>query len=100
MTDLHLGNINGVRFARRIADKARLLNPDVIFMPGDLFDGTKADPDKLAAPLYEALSTIRHFLRFRQPRGVWRVEPLLLRRSKVRAFAFWITSALKSTACR
>ncbi|MFZ0746378.1 MAG: metallophosphoesterase [Terracidiphilus sp.] len=53
MTDMHLGNINGVRFARRIADKARLLNPDVIFMPGDLFDGTKADPDKLAAPLYK-----------------------------------------------
>jgi len=53
MTDLHLGNINGVRFARRIAAKARRLKPDVIFMPGDLFDGTKADPDRLAAPLYE-----------------------------------------------
>ncbi len=53
MTDLHLGNINGVRFARRIAAKARRLEPDIIFMPGDLFDGTKADPDRLAAPLYE-----------------------------------------------
>jgi uncharacterized protein len=53
ISDLHLGNINGVRFARRIAALARELNPDVIFIPGDLFDGTKANPDKLAAPLYE-----------------------------------------------
>ncbi len=53
MTDLHLGNINGVRFARRIARMAQRLAPDVIFMPGDLFDGTKANPDRLAAPLYE-----------------------------------------------
>ena len=52
-SDLHLGNINGVRFAQRVADMARKLNPDVIFMPGDLFDGTNADPDKLAAPIYE-----------------------------------------------
>lgn len=52
MTDLHLGNINGVRFARRIAAKARRLEPDIIFMPGDLFDGTKADPNRLAEPLY------------------------------------------------
>jgi uncharacterized protein len=52
-SDLHLGNINGVRFARRIADMALRLAPDLIFIPGDLFDGTKADPDKLAAPLYE-----------------------------------------------
>ncbi|HUN84302.1 MAG TPA: metallophosphoesterase [Terracidiphilus sp.] len=53
MTDLHLGNINGVRFARRIADRARRLAPDIIFLSGDLFDGTKADPAKIAAPLFE-----------------------------------------------
>ncbi len=53
LSDLHLGNINGVRFARRIATMARQLNPDVIFIPGDLFDGTKAHPNKLATPLYE-----------------------------------------------
>lgn len=52
-SDLHLGNINGLRFARRMAAIARRLNPDVIFIPGDLFDGTKADPPKLAAPLFE-----------------------------------------------
>jgi uncharacterized protein len=53
VSDVHLGNINGVRFARRIANMARQLNPDVIFIPGDLFDGTKVNADKIAAPLYE-----------------------------------------------
>ena len=53
MSDLHLGNINGVRFARRITALAKRLNPDVIFIPGDLFDGTKAGPEKIAAPLFE-----------------------------------------------
>jgi uncharacterized protein len=53
VSDIHLGNINGLRFARRVAAMARQLNPDVIFIPGDLFDGTKTNPDKIAAPLYE-----------------------------------------------
>ena len=52
VSDIHLGNINGARFARRLADMARRLNPDVIFIPGDLFDGTKVNADKIAAPLY------------------------------------------------
>ena len=52
ISDLHLGNINGVRFARRIASLAGRLNPDVIFIPGDLFDGTKAEPARIAAPLF------------------------------------------------
>ncbi len=52
LSDLHLGNINGVRFARRIAAMARQLNPHIVFIAGDLFDGTKADPARLAAPLF------------------------------------------------
>lgn len=52
-SDIHLGNINGIRFARRISGLARRLNPDIIFIPGDLFDGTKADPSTIAAPLFE-----------------------------------------------
>ena len=33
---------------------ARQLEPDVIFIAGDLFDGSKVRPDKLAAPLLRA----------------------------------------------
>jgi uncharacterized protein len=53
LSDLHLGPINGVEFCRRIVAKARSFQPDVVFLPGDLFDGTKADLDKLVAPLKE-----------------------------------------------
>jgi uncharacterized protein len=53
ISDLHLGNINGVRFARRIAALATRLAPDVVFFPGDLYDGTKADPGTIAAPLFD-----------------------------------------------
>jgi hypothetical protein len=52
-TDLHLGNINAAGFARRIADIARRLHPDLIFLAGDLYDGSKADPARIAAPLFE-----------------------------------------------
>lgn len=51
-SDIHLGNINGIRFARRIAGLAERLNPDIIFISGDLFDGTKADPAKIAGPFF------------------------------------------------
>jgi uncharacterized protein len=49
-SDFHLGHVNGLRFSRRIAALAARLQPDVIFLPGDFFDGMKVDPDLLAAP--------------------------------------------------
>ncbi len=51
MSDLHLGGINGVRFCRRIVAMAARLQPDIVFLPGDLFDGTKANLDRVTAPL-------------------------------------------------
>jgi predicted MPP superfamily phosphohydrolase len=50
MSDLHLGNINGAGFSRRLVALADRLRPDIVFLPGDLFDGTKADLDRLVAP--------------------------------------------------
>lgn len=55
VSDLHLGNVNGLAFSRRIAGRVALLQPDVVFLPGDLFDGSKADPDRLLAP-FKALA--------------------------------------------
>ena len=52
MSDLHLGPINGVRFCRRLVTLASQLQPDVVFIPGDLFDGTKGDLDQLLAPFH------------------------------------------------
>lgn len=51
VSDLHLGSINGVRFCRRIAGIATSLEPDIAFLCGDLFDGTKADVNCVLAPL-------------------------------------------------
>jgi uncharacterized protein len=53
VSDLHLGHVNGLAFARRIAQMVRDLNPAVVFLPGDMFDGSKVDPLQVAAPLLE-----------------------------------------------
>lgn len=50
ISDLHLGHVNGLGFSRHIARIAARLKPDVVFLPGDIFDGTRSDPDRLAAP--------------------------------------------------
>jgi uncharacterized protein len=50
ISDLHLGNINGPGFCRRIVALAARLQPDIVFLPGDLFDGVHADPSRLIAP--------------------------------------------------
>ena len=53
ITDMHLGHIIGIRFARRIATMARRLDPAIIFIAGDLYDGTKIDPNIASSPLFE-----------------------------------------------
>ncbi len=55
LSDLHLGPINGVRFCRRVVALAARFRPDVVFIPGDLFDGTHADLDRMVAP-FQALT--------------------------------------------
>jgi len=53
LSDLHLGNVNGPMFSRRMANLAARLQPDIVFIPGDLFDGSGVDPDRLLAPFRE-----------------------------------------------
>ena len=53
LSDLHLGNVIGSKFSRHMAKLAARLNPDIVFIPGDLFDGTQVDPDRLIAPFRE-----------------------------------------------
>jgi predicted MPP superfamily phosphohydrolase len=50
VTDMHLGNVRGAGFARRIAAKIQQLKADAVFLSGDMFDGTKADLDALVEP--------------------------------------------------
>jgi len=50
VADLHLGNVRGARFARRVVAKLQQIHPDVVLISGDLFDGSKADLDALLEP--------------------------------------------------
>lgn len=52
LSDLHLGHVNSRGFARRIASLIRSLQPDIVFMPGDLFDGSHIDAYRAAQPLF------------------------------------------------
>lgn len=50
MSDLHLGNINRAGFASRMVSLAAGLDPHVVLLPGDVFDGTHGNLDRLVAP--------------------------------------------------
>ena len=49
VTDLHLGHISGPRFVRQIIRRLRALAPEIVFISGDLFDGTPIGLDRLVA---------------------------------------------------
>jgi predicted MPP superfamily phosphohydrolase len=50
VTDVHLGNIRSVGFARRIVARVKALKPDVVFIGGDMFDGARVDLDACVEP--------------------------------------------------
>jgi uncharacterized protein len=50
VTDTHLGHIKGYRFLTRLVGMLRQVKADVVFISGDLFDGTKVDARHLVSP--------------------------------------------------
>lgn len=56
-TDTHLGHVNGARFMRRIVTMLRRSRPDIVFIAGDLYDGTRVDAEAVAAPWRELSPT-------------------------------------------
>jgi predicted MPP superfamily phosphohydrolase len=53
VSDTHLGHVRGARFVRRLVAMLAHLRPDIIFIGGDMYDGTAAKVAELAAPLAE-----------------------------------------------
>jgi predicted MPP superfamily phosphohydrolase len=53
VSDLHLGHIRNAGFLRRIVRKLSQLRPDVLFIPGDMYDGTAVDLARLSKPWSE-----------------------------------------------
>jgi predicted MPP superfamily phosphohydrolase len=51
VSDVHLGNYRTFGFAGRVVKMVLQLKPDVVFIAGDLYDGTPADLARLAEPL-------------------------------------------------
>jgi len=52
VSDVHLGQVHGPKFAAKVARLLMVQKPDVIFVGGDLYDGTGApDAYELAEPL-------------------------------------------------
>lgn len=74
-SDLHLGHVNGIRFLQRIVARLARIAPDVVFLTGDLYDGTLVDPAEMAAPLRDLAAPFGAFFvtgnheEFRDPSG-------------------------------
>ena len=58
VSDTHLGHVRNGRFVRRLIRKLADLQPDIVFLAGDVYDGTSADFQKLAEPWQEFISQI------------------------------------------
>ncbi|HEY6270620.1 MAG TPA: metallophosphoesterase [Terriglobales bacterium] len=56
VSDTHLGHVRNGHFVRRLVRSLARLKPDVVFLAGDLYDGTSGDFERLAAP-WTALTT-------------------------------------------
>jgi predicted MPP superfamily phosphohydrolase len=50
VSDFHLGHVRNSGFLRRIVRKLSQLHPDILFIPGDVYDGTAVNLARLAKP--------------------------------------------------
>lgn len=50
VSDVHLGNVRGKRFAAKVAEKIKALSPWALFIGGDLYDGTRCDERDIITP--------------------------------------------------
>jgi uncharacterized protein len=51
LSDVHLGRILGARFLSRVVDRVNALNPSMVLITGDLFDGALGKLEHLVTPL-------------------------------------------------
>jgi predicted MPP superfamily phosphohydrolase len=50
ISDIHLGHIHGAGYSRRIVKRVNELNPKVLLIGGDIFDGPKINAESAVAP--------------------------------------------------
>jgi len=61
LSDLHIGYVHRARFLKRVVKQANKLDPEIILITGDLFDGMGRDPEPFVAALNQ----------FKAKRGVY-----------------------------
>jgi len=61
ISDIHLGQIRGKKFSKKVATIIKNINPDVVFFVGDVFDGVKTDTDECLSPLSEIKAPLGNF---------------------------------------
>ncbi len=62
VADTHLGNIRNVKFSLKAADLISKQKPDIVFIPGDFYDGTPENFRKLAEAFGKITSTYGVFM--------------------------------------
>ena len=56
VSDVHLGQINSIKFAAKVVRVVNQQMPSIVFIGGDLYDGVKVDTAKIIAPLKELIA--------------------------------------------
>jgi uncharacterized protein len=51
MSDLHLGAVNSADFMEKLVERSNSLEPDLVLITGDVFDGTTGINEEMVAPL-------------------------------------------------
>lgn len=51
VSDVHLGAVHGKDFMTRVVHKLQTINPDMLFIGGDLYDGVKVNETEIIQPL-------------------------------------------------
>ena len=57
VSDLHLGHVRNYRFVHRVVNRIAALEPDIVLVAGDLYDGVAGDFENLARPWAELVSS-------------------------------------------
>jgi len=61
ISDLHLGHVWHLGFVRRIVRMIGRLEPSIVWISGDLYDGTAVEAERVAAPLLELKAPLGAF---------------------------------------
>lgn len=56
ISDIHLGQVRGKKFLKKIVHEINAINPNIVFIGGDLYDGVKVNEEDIISPLADLVS--------------------------------------------